>query len=81
MARPSTATNGPAVTLDVLSSPSAADVMAAELYEHADRVEAEGREQGTSRVLEARVRAIRRTAGQLDRVAQRADADLEDGGE
>jgi len=75
MARPATAANTQGVTLDVLSSPTAADGLAAELYDLADRVDAEARENGTSRITEARVRGLRRHAGQFDRIARSADAD------
>lgn len=73
MANPARATAPTGVALDVLASAIAADTLSAELYEWADRVAGEAEQSGQRRIVEARVRAIKRTAGQLEQLARRAE--------
>lgn len=64
MATPGNARNT-AVVLDFTTSQTAAEILSAELTEHAEHVEAAAREAGQSLITEARVRALRRNAKQL----------------
>ena len=68
MASPRTPSTTPTKAPDLLTSPIAAELLVAELHEHADRVERDAAEAGQSRIAEARVRIIRRHAAQVERV-------------
>lgn len=62
MAAPNARTTG---TPDFMTSATTADILAAELLDHAEQVEKTAAEEGQARVQAARVRGIKRAAAQL----------------
>lgn len=66
MTRPTRTTS--ATAPDLMTSASSAEMLAAELEEHAARVEHEAAENGNSRIVQARVRVLRRHVRQIEAV-------------